>query len=297
MGVEILKMNSYFEFNQIEKIDEIPRQVLALAIKVVEPIIADGLPDNLKHLVVATTCPDMVSPSLGQLIIEQLHEHFSELQTIDMVQGCAGGVASMILASQLCALNHSSAIVINADAAFKATSKQHKISSIFGNGAFSCLMHYTEIHKSLIYSKSKQYKGLSEVVTVKLGHDADQIIMDNLSDMASDPRLHLGLSMNNDLAIKLLKHAENFYLEFVAASTKPDIMILHQVNPIIIKHLKSVFEKYDLEFIDVSNRIGNCGAATVGIALDLIKDKIEGKKVLLCSFGTGGVISAGMWQN
>ncbi len=74
-------------------------------------------------------------------------------------------------------------------------------------------------------------------------------------------------------------------------------MILHQVNPLILKHLKSVFKRYQIEFIDVSALTGNCGAASVGIALTLIRDRIENKKVFLCSFGTGGVITAGLWQN
>jgi 3-oxoacyl-[acyl-carrier-protein] synthase III len=97
--------------------------------------------------------------------------------------------------------------------------------------------------------------------------------------------------MNKYLALKL------FYLEFVNEAAAPDIMILHQVNPLIVNHLKIIFSKYKTEFVDVSAVTGNCGAASVGIALDKVKDTIHNKKVLLCSFGTGGVITAGLWQN
>jgi 3-oxoacyl-[acyl-carrier-protein] synthase III len=72
---------------------------------------------------------------------------------------------------------------------------------------------------------------------------------------------------------------------------------LHQVNPEILKHLRSVFAKYDIEFVDGSDLTGNCGAASVGIALHHVKNMMKGKKILLCSFGTGGVITAGLWQN
>ena len=203
----------------------------------------------------------------------------------------------MILASELAELNKSTVMVVSADAARKSTSRSNRLNKTFGNGSFACLVSYEESDKGLVHKKSKQYKGLSEVVSVGLGHDADKIIMKETKDMATDPRKHLGLSMNNILAIKLMRQAENFYLSFVKESGKPDIMILHQVNPLILRHLASVFKKYDLDFINVSEQTGNCGVASVGIALDTIKETIQGKKVLLCSFGTGGVISAGLWKN
>ena len=93
-----------------------------------------------------------------------------------------------------------------------------------------------------------------------------------------------------------MRNAEEFYIDFVKEATTPDVMILHQVNPIILRHLESVFKKYKFEFVNVSESTGNCGVASVGIALNSVKDTIQGKKVLLCSFGTGGVITAGLWQ-
>jgi len=112
----------------------------------------------------------------------------------------------------------------------------------------------------------------------------------------NDPRKYLGLDLNNTLALRLLRNAEDFYNEFVEESYAPDMIILHQVNLSMIQHLKTIFNKYDVEFVDVVKLIGNCGAATVGIALNQVADNISGKKVMLCSFGTGGVITAGLWQ-
>ncbi|CAN5438752.1 hypothetical protein BH11BAC1_BH11BAC1_18600 [soil metagenome] len=297
MGVSIAGMNSYFEYSNGHEIPEQQRQVLALAEKSLLPLIRSGLPRNLTHLVIATSCPDMIAPSLGQMIGEKFNDSFSDCHIIDLVQGCAGGVSAMILASQLSELNKSSILVIQADAAKKATSRSKKINKVFGNGSFTCIVNHDQSGKAMLHFKSRQYKGLSEVVTIKLGHDADKIIMKEKSDMSTDPRLHLGLSLNNSLALKLFMNAEKFYLDFIQESSTPDIMILHQVNPLIVKHLQKIFAKYKLQFIDVAALTGNCGVASVGIALESIKEKIEGKKILLCSFGTGGVITAGLWQN
>jgi 3-oxoacyl-[acyl-carrier-protein] synthase III len=297
MGVFIATTEAHFEFNNGENAPEKSRQVFTLAERAVAPLFTQHALENISHLIAATTCPDMLSPSLGQMLNEKFHSKFSNSHTIDVVQGCAGGVTAMILASQLAELHKSTVIVVQADAAKKATSKSKSIHKIFGNGSFACIMRCDNSNKKLLHYKSKQYKGLSEIVTVKIGHDSDEIIMKEVKDMATDPRKHLGLFLNKSLALQLLRNAESFYNDFVRESTTPDMMILHQVNPAILKLLKSVFSKYKIEFVDGSATTGNCGAASVGIALHHVKDRIHGKKVLLCSFGTGGVITAGLWQN
>lgn len=297
MGTYFRQMDGYFEFSAEKDLPEQPKQVLALAAKPVGSLIDSGLPKNLSHLIVATTCPDTLAPSLGQSIIEKFSSSLSGCHSIDIVQGCAGGVSSLILGSQLSELNKSSVLVVHADAAKKSTSLTSRYNKIFGNGSYACVISYEDSPRGLIHSRSKQYKGLSDVVSVNLGHDAEKIIIKESKTMLTDPRKHLGLLMKNNLAIKLLKNAENFYLSFISETGHPDVLILHQVNPIILKYLASVFKKYKLEFINMAEKTGNCGAASVGIALNLMKDSMQGKKIILCSFGTGGVITAGFWQN
>jgi len=288
MGVVIEQMESFCEYKTASACHEYPRQVLSLAEKSIIPLLSNRNAQKISHLIVATTCPDMLAPSLSQMLIEKF---------FDLVQGCAGGVSAMILGSQLAQLSQSSVMVVQADAAKKATSKSKSIHQIFGNGSFACLLRFDKSDKGMLHYKSQQYKGLSEVVTVKLGHDADEIIVENQKDIANDSRKYLGLSMSSPLALRLLRNAERFYLEFIQESMAPDAMILHQVNPDIMKRLRSIFAKYKVEFIDKSFLTGNCGAASVGIALHQAKDIVEGKKILLCGFGTGGVITAGLWQN
>jgi prolipoprotein diacylglyceryltransferase len=76
----------------------------------------------------------------------------------------------------------------------------------------------------------------------------------------------------------------------------PDIIVFHQVNPDIVKILRKLFSSKQCEVVDFSEIVGNCGAASFGIAMNMIQDKLNHEKVFLCSFGTGGVISAGLWQ-
>ena len=295
MGAQLTNIHGYYEYREQNNTDS-KEQVFGLATKVLDPMLEKGLPENVSHILVVTTCPDQLSPSLAQMLKEHYSNELSECLSLDIVQGCAGGVSAMILASQLAENNNSSVLVVKADAAKKATSKKGSFHKIFGNGSFTCLVQNNGQSHRLIHSKSTQYKGLHDVVKVYLGHDADERILSASNEIFSDPRKYLGLSLHRGQALKLFSKAESFYKSFVAESESPEIMILHQVNPIIMKHLEVVFAKYNVKFINLSSTIGNCGAASVGVALDLIKDQIEGKKVMLCSFGTGGVITAGLWQ-
>ncbi|MCX6246004.1 MAG: hypothetical protein NTU98_15025 [Bacteroidetes bacterium] len=297
MGAVFHRMSGYYEFSNGSELPEHPKQVYTLAEKAVRELIESGLPDNLTHLIAATTTPDSLAPSLAQMIIEKHGSSFSNCHSIDIVQGCSGGVSSLILASHLAELHKSSVMVVQADAAKKGTSRLSKFNKIFSNGSFACIVSYNGSETRLIHSKSKQYSGLSDVVTIKLGHDAHESIIQGNKKLQADPRKYLGLNMNNFLALKLIRHAEQFYLDFIKESCAPDVMILHQVNPQILKFLASVFKKYKLEFINLGDTIGNCGVASVGNALNQIKGSVKGKKVMLCSFGTGGVITAGLWQN
>ena len=295
MGVELSHINSYKEFGSSEIGPETQKQVFHLAEKVLLPIVESDNCAAYSHFIIATTCPDVLAPSLGQALVDKYNNELWDCHIVDLVQGCAGGVSAMILASQLVQVTKTSILVVNADAARKATSEKSRIHDIFGNGAFSCVISYSNSSKRIIHYKSKQFEGLSEVVTVNLGHDSDQIIAQN-SNIKTDPRKHLGLSMNYVLAKRLMNQAEGFFNEFVKESCKPDILILHQVNPGIMNFLQKVFSKYNVRFINVACEIGNCGTATTGIALHMEIENTKGKKVMLCSYGTGGVITAGMWQ-
>jgi 3-oxoacyl-[acyl-carrier-protein] synthase III len=294
MGVRITNTIANFGEDALTEAELINKSVLNLATDALKKVIHTGL--SYSHLLAVTSCPDSIAPSLGQGINQQYNSILSNSHTIDIVQGCAGGVTALILASQLSEINKSNVLIVASDAAQKATSKRSEVYKVFKNGVFGCCVSYTETQQRLLHHKSKQYKDLYNTVTIALGHDADTIIADNINDVVIDSRKHLGLKLNNNHALKLMKEAEGFYLDFIAVTGHPDILILHQVNEVIIDHLEKVFSKYPVRFINVAKETGNCGCATTGIVLDMIKNEIEDKKVMICSFGTGGVITAGLWQ-
>src|SRR6476620_6830882 len=96
------------------------------------------------HLLAATSCPDSIAPSLGQCINQHYNDKLGSSHTIDIVQGCAGGVSALIIASQLAELNKTNVLVVAADAAQKATSPSSDVYKVFNNGVFACDVSYTE---------------------------------------------------------------------------------------------------------------------------------------------------------
>ncbi|MFM9984407.1 MAG: 3-oxoacyl-[acyl-carrier-protein] synthase III C-terminal domain-containing protein [Flavobacteriales bacterium] len=287
-------MQHFTDFGQ-SALSETPQQVFQLARKVVEKTLEE-YSGTISDLVVASTCPDSLAPSLGQKLQEAFPVQLKSSSLSDLVQGCAGGVSAMILASRLSHSSLGDVLVVQADAARKATSTASELHGIFGNGSFSCVVQKQIGTTQLLHHASRQYAGLSAVVEVKLGHDADTIIQSGANDVWRDPRRSLGLSMDKLLALKLIKQAESFYIDFIQTTSAPDVLILHQASAVIIEHLKQVFAKFPITFVDLAGEIGNCGAATIGIAFHRSLDICKGKKVMLCSYGTGGVITAGLWQ-
>ena len=296
MGVQFLAMKSYHEYGDSLPLQSQEREVLSLAVKVITPLIALKVTPKISHLIVATTCPDSIAPSVGQEINQTFHPYFSNTHVIDIMQGCSGGITALLLGSQLALLNNTTVMVVTVDAARKACDSTSHNFDVFGNGSFGCIIGVSEDNKGLLHYKSRQYKDLVNVVNVRLGHDADQVLAQH-ADVNLNPRKYLGLIMNNALAVQLLRNAESFYHEFISEiNCTPDIMILHQVNSKIIGFLKVLFEARGVHFVNISQQTGNCGAASVGIALAHSTQMTDGKKVLICSFGTGGVITAGLWQ-
>ena len=287
-------MFSGYGFDVLNESELQSKAVLNLAKKVLNVIVEKDV--TYSHLLAVTSCPDAIAPSLGQCLNHAYNGILCKTSSIDIIQGCAGGVSALILACQLSELNKSNVLVVTADAAQKATSKSSEVYSVFNNGAFACCVNYTDSNESLIHYESRHFKDLYNVVTIGLGHDADAIIAGNLDEIKTDSRKHLGLMLDNSLALKLMREAEKFYLEFIEITGHPDVLILHQVNVLIIDHLEYVFSKFPVRFINVAKQTRNCGCATTGIVLDMIKTEVKNKRVMICSFGTGGSIVAGLWQ-
>jgi 3-oxoacyl-[acyl-carrier-protein] synthase III len=292
MGVRISAMNSVHNRD-----DSYEGTVMDLAISVLNPLLQRTQHSCDQQLIVATTCPDTLAPTLGQRINQYFNPYFQNCQVFDLVQGCTGGLSALLLASQLTESSGKRSVVVVADAARKALSPDNNARQHFSNGAFACLLEEVSGENRLLHHKVMQFEDLTEVVRIKLGHDARGEIVRNGSLVVEKPVDHLGLTMDPKMALRLIRRAEQFYIEFCEEYPhRADVMVFHQVNPAILNALEAIFRKHTSYFVNMQEQVGNCGAASYAVALSRIESQLPGKKVLLCSFGTGGVICAGLWQ-
>ncbi|SDJ83085.1 3-oxoacyl-[acyl-carrier-protein] synthase III [Catalinimonas alkaloidigena] len=295
MGVIIQHIRSFYERKPAPEVTAVSAPVVDVALQSLRALLRRRPARPVSHLVVATTCPDRLTPSLGQELAAAFPELLGPCHVLDLVQGCTGGASALILGSQLAELHQSAVLVVAAEAAHQATSSASPLHDYFSRGSFACLVEGGPHPQRLLGSLSRQYADLRDVVTVNLGHVTPRVIQAQRQP-ACDPRRYLGLQMDKRMAMRLLRKAEAFYLDLVRTTGTPDYIILHQVNPGIIGHLKQVFARYPATFVDLAAEVGNCGVATVGVALDRIWPEARGKKVFVCSFGTGGMITGGVWQ-
>jgi 3-oxoacyl-[acyl-carrier-protein] synthase III len=292
MGVSIKYMSSVYN-----KSDSYENSVTQLAFESLSAILNNGTSKNISALITATTCPDTLAPSLGHKIGEKFQALPVNCQIYDLVQGCAGGITALALGYNIARLNLTNVAVVLADSARQAVSKKNSLRTHLSNGAFSCIIQPDDSNKGLVHYKTMQFKNLVDIVNVKLGHQTNIEINKRPKAILADPLKELGLYMDNFQGLKMLMEAENFYEEFIReCKVNPDIIVFHQVNPRILRKLESIFDSKADEFVNLATDIGNCGVASFGVALDKIKDRVENKKIFLCSFGTGGIISAVLWQ-
>ena len=293
MGVRITSMFSDYGQAALTDVALKKNSVFHLANQALKHIVDKEI--EYSHLVAATSCPDAIAPSLGQCINQQYNSPWAILIPLILYRDAPVGYQRLYWLRNSVNIIRAMCWWLPLMLLKKLPHHPAKYLS-YSKMVFLYVVFHMLKCKKLIHHQSRQYKDLYNVVTIGLGHDADAIIAANIEEVATDSRKHLGLKLNNHLAIKLMKEAEGFYLDFISKTGHPDILILHQVNELIINHLQQVFAKYPTQFINMAKETGNCGCATTGIVLDHLKNKIENKKVMICSFGTGGVITAGLWQ-
>ncbi len=281
-----------------EESARLPKDVSNLSRVMLERVFAEeekaGRPLKFSRFFVCTTTPDRLCPSLGQMLQSMFPTVLSRVPTHDIVQGCAASITTLSLAAEWVAATGSRVLFLAADTAGRAVSTRSSLHSGFSDGAFGCVIEPTEdASKGLLKHCTIHYSDVRDVVLVELGHRTRDLLKDLKDQDLEDA---LGLKFDRRKALQLAGQAKAFSEEFFEGQSPADHVILHQVNPKILEEVrKDAFAKQP-GFIDRSHEVGNCGVATVGVVLSLHWDQVQGRKVFLCSFGTGGVITGSYWQ-
>lgn len=292
MGVRFIDIETYVRSDSSPPIVNL----VDLALKSCEPLIHRNRDKKFSHIICATSGPDKLAPSFSQELRRSLG--LREGQGLDLIQGCAGGCSALLLGSRLAASAKSSVLVVAADLPLRAINPNHQIYKSFADGAFSTIISFDEnSERRLIREMSIQYTEFTDIVSIPIGHQLRNVLKYLSGTEFTELQIvdSLGFHVDNRLITKMARKAVEFSKAFGANELRPDFTILHQPNLKISAYMKDLKEFSKLNLVDLPH-LKNSGAATVGIGFASIFDRIDQKRVIISSFGTGGVVTCGCWQ-
>lgn len=224
-------------------------------------------------IIVATFTPDVLSPSVANLVQAKLGLNDQEVMAFDLNAACTGYIYALNVASQMLNSGHyMSALVIGAEQLSKTLNYSDRNTCVlFGDGAGAMIIEATNEDKpAYFYSSSK-------------GDLEEVIIVDPLIRMEGRKVYHFATKIL-DQSVRKVLDSSNTKIEEI------DIIIPHQANARIIESAAKMLDvSMDKVFMNLE-KYGNTSSASIPIAVDeyLASTKnYNNKKMVLVGFGGG----------
>jgi len=245
-------------------------------------------PKDLDLLIVATTTPDMLFPSVSCLVQQRLGAKHAVC--FDLSAACSGSVFAMITAQQyLLTGRYKNALVIGAEVLSSFIDWTDRSTCVlFGDGAGACVM--APVARGGILATDMGSDGTAADLLTMPGGGSKY----PPSHQSVDQRLHF-LKMSGGEIYKLAVRAMANSVKRVTAAAKVKssqvaCIIPHQANTRIIESVaKFAGVPIGKVFMNL-DRYGNTSAASIPIALyEAVKtDRVKkGDRVVLVAFGAG----------
>ncbi len=250
---------------------------------------ANLVPEDIEFIAVGTTTPDMIFPSVGNIVQHKLG--CRRAGSVDMLAACAGSVYSLAIGSQFIQTGkYRRVLCIGAETLSKITDFTDRGTCVLlADAAGAAVLEATEEDRGIIdvdlYSDG-QYWELLYMPGGGSRHPATHETVDkgmHYAKMKGSEVYKVAVRMFADCAERILTRNG-----FSAADVS--LFIPHQAN---LRIIEAACKRVDLPmervFVNV-DRYGNTGAASVYVALEeaLAAGRIKrGDLVLLAAFGGG----------
>jgi 3-oxoacyl-[acyl-carrier-protein] synthase III len=262
-----------------------------LAVKAAQQALerANLVPEDVEFIVVGTTTPDMIFPSVGNIVQHRLGAR--RAGSVDMLAACAGSVYSLATGVQFVQTGkYRRVLCIGADTLSKITDFTDRGTCILlADAAGAVVLEATEDDRGIIdvdlYSDGQYW----ELLYMPGGGSRHPATADTVAQ-----RMHYAKMKGNEVfkvAVRMFVECTERILSrngFTADDVS--LFIPHQANLRIIEAAcKRVNLPMERVFVNV-DRYGNTGAASVYVALDeaLAGGRIKrGDVVLMAAFGGG----------
>jgi len=272
---------------------------LDLAVASAKQAIGNLDKDSINLVIVATVTPDMLVPSMAAMVKKELG--LDNAIAFDINAACSGFIYGMWITESLIKNgisagktrnNINRALLIGVERLSRITNWEDRGTCIiFGDGAGSAVLEYSEAKTGIIGCYIKNYDDVSNSLTCGMAYIKTPFTKDVNEDMF--------LKMNGTQVFKFAVNAVTEVMEKVLEQTgvKPDdikYFVPHQANIRIINAAAQRFGQPIEKFQVNIQETGNVSAASIPMALaDLMASgKVQsGDKIMMVGFGGG--LSAG----
>jgi 3-oxoacyl-[acyl-carrier-protein] synthase III len=262
-----------------------------LAVKAAQQALerANLVPEDIEFIVVGTTTPDMVFPSVGNIVQHRLG--CRRAGSVDLMAACAGSVYSMVTGAQFIETGkYKRVLCIGAETLSKITDFTDRGTCILlADAAGAAVLEATAEDRGIIdvdlYSDGQYW----ELLYMPGGGSRHPATAETVAQ-----RMHYAKMKGNEVfkvAVRMFAEcAEKILTRNGFTSDDVSVFIPHQANLRIIEAAcKRVSLPMERVFVNV-DRYGNTGAASVYVALEeaLAAGRIKrGDLVLMAAFGGG----------
>jgi 3-oxoacyl-[acyl-carrier-protein] synthase-3 len=262
-----------------------------LAIKAAQQALerANLVPEDIEFIVVGTTTPDMIFPSVGNIVQHRLG--CRRAGSVDMMAACAGSIYGLVTGSQFIQTGkYKRVLCIGAETLSKITDFTDRGTCILlADAAGAAVLEATEEDRGIIdvdlYSDGQYW----ELLYQPAGGSRHPATAETVAN-----RMHYAKMKGNEVfkvAVRMFAEcAEKILTRNGFTADDVSLFIPHQANLRIIEAAsKRVNLPMDRVFVNV-DRYGNTGAASIYVALEeaLAAGRIKrGDLVLTAAFGGG----------
>ena len=262
-----------------------------LALKAAQQAIerANLVPEDIEFIAVGTTTPDMIFPSVGNILQHRLG--CKRIGSIDMLAACAGSIYSLSIGAQFIQTGkYKRVLCIGAETLSKITDYTDRGTCIIlADAAGAAVLEATDEDRGIIdvdlYSDGQYW----ELLYQPAGGSRHPATHDTV-----DKRMHYAKMRGSDVfkvAVRMFaESAERILTRNGFTADDLSLFIPHQANLRIIEAAcKRAGLPMERVFVNV-DRYGNTGAASVYVALEeaLATGRIKrGDLVLMAAFGGG----------
>jgi 3-oxoacyl-[acyl-carrier-protein] synthase-3 len=241
-------------------------------------------PSDLDLIIVATTSPDQIFPSLACRLQALLN--ISNVPAFDIQAVCSGFIYGMHVSDSLIKSGkYKNVLFVGSEKMSQIVNWNDRSTCIlFGDGAGAVIMHRQDSHDGII-----------DTNIFSDGSKHDILFSEHVANLQIHQSNYGSITMNGREVFKLaISYMKSSIDELLSNNnldiSQIDLIIPHQANSRITENLVEKFGIDESKIINTISKHGNCSSASIPLAIDYAVKNNRLKKgdlVVLVAFGSG----------